>query len=430
MLLDKLISVLCSSCPWVVIFSAGALLADTYQNPVGPRATYDEPLNGNYAVGFQFDLSEPTSFSSVGGVFTTLNGTMFIAIVDQSSLVFEPPTNSETALPFEREEAAAFTIVQGTKLADTPPEEFSFPLSVTLQPGSYVFVVGTGLYGTSGHLVVPLHEPGALGNSFRWLRWDGWASIGGGATHDLFLSGSADIRYPVGSAVLKGSSGLGGQFLGARFSIAEAVRVTSVAAEFSSTAGTFFAAFVPLDSLNSLPMGDPQSGTPFNPEKVLAHQVFSANIAAPQVLTVPFSVELTPGVYGLVFGSGLYGTDGRGGMPTYQAIDGSSSFFWSDSPWRWQDFVLPSSSFSSDALNISFEAVGAAPWLKIIRQGDTVLLSWPVWAKTFSLQTRDDLRQTNTWEAVGLVPTVFGDQAVVALPMDRPSKFFRLQDVQ
>jgi hypothetical protein len=351
MLTANLLRLACCSFSMAILLSAGTSMAGEYHNPIGPKASRLDPLNGNFVVGMPFELQEATTISSAGAMFSGLTGSVFIAIVKQSALVFAAPTNSATALPFGTNEALALSIGQGTKPGATSPEELSFPLNANLPPGFYVLILGTGLYGTSGNVLLPRYEPGPSGSSLLWYRWTGWNSYANGAIYDLFISGSTEIRSPVGAAVLEGSAGLGGQLIGARFVVSEPVRVTAVAAELAAASGSFFAAFVPLASLSSLPVGDTQNGVPFNPGEVLAHQTFSANVSTSQVVTVPFSAELAPGVYGLVFGSGLYGTAGSGGMPNYTAAAGSSSFFWSSAPWRWQDAVIPG--FSAQAWNIS-----------------------------------------------------------------------------
>ncbi|MBE3069787.1 MAG: PEP-CTERM sorting domain-containing protein [Planctomycetes bacterium] len=132
------------------------------------------------------------------------------------------------------------------------------------------------------------------------------------------------------------------QFLGARFQFTEAVEVESVGGVFRNIfGGTYFAALVPLASMNALPTGDPANGIPFNPGEVLAYRTFAGGFPALQV--VPFSITLDPGVYGVVFGTGLYGTSasGSGGMPRYAEVPGSNSFFWSTLPWRWQSNMGP-----------------------------------------------------------------------------------------
>jgi hypothetical protein len=143
---------------------------------------------------------------------------------------------------------------------------------------------------------------------------------------------------PVGSA-----SGIASyQFLGARFQFTDPVEVESVGGEFQNLGGTYFAALVPLASMASLPTGTPANGVPFNPGEVLAYQTFVGAVGGtPAIQTVPFSIALPPGVYGVVFGTGLYGTASTSnpGMPRYGSVPASAGFFWSTLPYRWQNGV-------------------------------------------------------------------------------------------
>jgi len=71
-------------------------------------------------------------------------------------------------------------------------------------------------------------------------------------------------------------------------------------------------------------------------------------------------------------------------------------------------------------------AVGIAPTLKIARQADSLLISWPALASSFSLQSRDDFGQSIPWAPVGLSSVVFSEDAVVTVPASAGRKFYRL----
>lgn len=150
------------------------------------------------------------------------------------------------------------------------------------------------------------------------------------------------------------------QFFGARFQFSTPVTLASVRGEFqhyAGSSGSYFAALVPLASMSALPTGTPGSGVPFNPGEILAYRTFSATMGpTPQIITIPFSINLSPGVYGVVFGTGLFGTSGNGEMPAYATVPGSSDFFWSSSPWRWQDSSYNAPLFSA-AQNIMISVV-------------------------------------------------------------------------
>jgi hypothetical protein len=125
--------------------------------------------------------------------------------------------------------------------------------------------------------------------------------------------------------------------------------------------GSLFVALVPLSSMTSLPVGNPPAGIPFNPGEVMAAEAFDVDLGlSPQVVTVPFSANLSPGVYGVVFGTGMFGATGYSaqpgaspGMPAYHRVAGSSSFFWSTSPFRWMDTHF----FTDQEMNIMITVV-------------------------------------------------------------------------
>jgi hypothetical protein len=171
-----------------------------------------------------------------------------------------------------------------------------------------------------------------------------------------------------------------GQFLGARFVLSTPVTLDSVGMEFRNAGGTFFAAVVPLSSMTDLPNGTPAAGIPFNPGEVLASRVFEASVGStPQMVTASFPLALAPGVYGIVFGSGLFGADGWGQSGGYEKVAGSSSFFWSSEPWRWQDAqIFPPEAYQQNNIMISvvpepggavLMALGLSGWICLRRSG-------------------------------------------------------------
>ena len=207
------------------------------------------------------------------------------------------------------------------------------------------------------------------------------------------LSFAQTIQNPIGPATGRISAVADYQFLGARFPLSSRVMLVSVGAEFQNSYGSCFAALVPLSSMTALPVGNPGAGVPFNPGEVLAYRTFSLNVGGtPQIVTVPFSGELSPGVYGVVFGTGLFGTYAAGGMPDHDTVAGSSSFFWSDQPWRWQDSSSPN--YESNI------RITLAPQLTINPLGTDVVLSWPANATGFTLQSAAGLDSGAVWTNV------------------------------
>jgi hypothetical protein len=134
------------------------------------------------------------------------------------------------------------------------------------------------------------------------------------------------------------------QFVGVRFQLDEPVQITSVQAEIGYSSSTFFAALIPLATMDGLPQG-----SPFETNEVLYSKLFDST--AP---SIPFDVTVGPGIYGLVFGAGLFGSGNSiGAMDLYQRVPGSTGFVWTtDGPpgtVPWHDSGL--------TFNVSIEGV-------------------------------------------------------------------------
>ena len=122
------------------------------------------------------------------------------------------------------------------------------------------------------------------------------------------------------------------RFLGSRFSLTQTVQVTAVGGHLGRNNGELFAAIVSLSSPIALPVG-----SPFNPNEVVAFATFSEprSGAGSDDILVPLNVTLDPGDYGLVFGSGEFGTGGMGFMPQSNTdISGQASYFMWTGGWQ------------------------------------------------------------------------------------------------
>jgi len=154
-------------------------------------------------------------------------------------------------------------------------------------------------------------------------------------------SASATIIYESTTQGVTGfSSGYGlwdTQFLGSRFSLSSDTAITSIGVHMGGN-GTFFGAIVGLSDPNALPISTPLSGL-----NILANGTFTASKnSIEQTLDLP--ITLGPGNYGVIFGTGLFGTSGIGFMPTpgdtgSDNISAASYFFWNGGQTipAWQD---------------------------------------------------------------------------------------------
>lgn len=127
------------------------------------------------------------------------------------------------------------------------------------------------------------------------------------------------------------------QSIGAAFQITQATDVTSIGGYFTQySADSIFGAIAPLASLASMP----SAGIDTN---ALAHVVFTPT-GTDQLVSM--SVHLDPGFYGVVFGSGLWGTTGTSALVSGQ--DGANSQLFSGTGTGWNTFAAADVSIEVD----------------------------------------------------------------------------------
>jgi hypothetical protein len=116
--------------------------------------------------------------------------------------------------------------------------------------------------------------------------------------------------------------GLGGlQWIGARFSVTQTVLVDQIGANLEG-AGTIFGAIVPLSGPGGLPSMPPSQIESY----ALAGTSFPVTLSIADV-SVPLSVLLAPGDYGVVFGVGPFGAGGGANLTGGNIPTAESSFF-------------------------------------------------------------------------------------------------------
>ena len=122
----------------------------------------------------------------------------------------------------------------------------------------------------------------------------------------------------------------GSQILGSRFTLANSVQVTAVGGDIGNFSGLpLYAAILQLDPATGLPDFAPTQVGTF----ALAGASFTPDRLSSEV-TVPLSVLLSPGLYGLVFGTGFFGSpaNSQGFMPCIDRCGFPSSFVDTDLP--------------------------------------------------------------------------------------------------
>ena len=114
------------------------------------------------------------------------------------------------------------------------------------------------------------------------------------------------------------------QYVGSRFELSERRVATAVGGHFGTSATgeqTVFGALVRLTSMTDFP----DSLIPLNTPDVLATTVFALPKPSNDAIASIGPVELPPGFYAVVFGSGQFGASGQGFVPATNVPVGLSS---------------------------------------------------------------------------------------------------------
>ena len=167
-------------------------------------ATMGEPsgngptLSSTQFLGSRFSVSEPVVVTAIGG---HIKGTdLFGAIISLSGPSAVPqgiPASEEFPLGspeivFANEEIIAFTTFapDGVFIGS----DFRVPLSVTLPPGDYLLVFGSGLFGATGQGAMPKNNTDLLGAS-QTFWFSGHAIFGIGIRGWLSNVSVANTRF-------------------------------------------------------------------------------------------------------------------------------------------------------------------------------------------------------------------------------------------
>ena len=153
------------------IFESGTL------GPVG--VTWQSAINGevqgssvspNVFSGVRFELASPTRITQVGGHMFSPNGGDFFGAIVALDNGNDFPDAGDLSTPD----------VLGTTLLDFPidSEEVIGDLSLSLEPGWYALVFGSGLFEATGAGGMPLNNPGiGLPEYIAYQRNAGWGNL-------------------------------------------------------------------------------------------------------------------------------------------------------------------------------------------------------------------------------------------------------------
>jgi hypothetical protein len=113
---------------------------------------------------------------------------------------------------------------------------------------------------------------------------------------------------------------------------------------------------------------------------------------------------------------------------TFQALPTASGSFtpiFTDQP-AWRDV----SDVTALSLPIGYSSgivsINGALKLRIAHSGTNVLIAWPLWASSFTLQEATNLVSGNSWTNLTVTPSVSNNENVVTLPISGKLKLYRL----
>lgn len=317
---------------------------------------------GSNLAGYTFRLTQRTQISEVGAQlhqYGTATRTVYIALYHTGTPISAPSALSDDKLIA----TALLTIDQaGSTTA-------SAPLSATLDPGWYALVVGTGRHGaTAPNFAVTLentqqtHAPHLRGPYTVNATTDA-ISLQGTALR-LFARGQtlpptppAAGQFHTAEPWARFDNGFwevnASRFFAARFEVEQTLYVNRASAwlhQFNE--GQVFVAILRLASAQS-PLPAPGS-TAFD-NAVVATGLIDT-ITRPRDHGAIFDdVELTPGTYAVVMGSGGYGASGHASLMALDAAD------MTDVVWMW----LPGSGWNSQFAKTQITLSGQLPRIEV-----------------------------------------------------------------
>ena len=164
---------------------------------------YKSNNSTTYYAGARFHLDYEAEVTAIGGHFyldLTSNGNLFGAIISLSG-----PDVYPSSVPFETLEVMASTVF----VPNYPSTDYRTALSVTLDPGDYAVVFGTGELGASGGFMrapITTLNPGNEGDIINWNDTIGWSS---GSAARYAVEGTVFVPEPATILLV----GLGGMLL-------------------------------------------------------------------------------------------------------------------------------------------------------------------------------------------------------------------------
>jgi len=124
-------------------------------------------INSGQYLGSRFSITQQVEVSEIGGHLRTQTGNIFGAIVELSGPL-------PSSFPLSAGEVVASTVISAPGLSS----DVSVPLSVTLMPGDYAIIFGSGQFGATGFGLMTFNNvntPEGVGSYFfsqagNWLN--------------------------------------------------------------------------------------------------------------------------------------------------------------------------------------------------------------------------------------------------------------------
>ncbi len=338
-------------------------------------------LSVDRAHGHSFRLLEPTQLTGlgIGNLVSFADDISVFAAIHRIGTSFSIPdvVNDSSLL--------------GTALIELnagPASDGFAALDLTLEPGWYAILTGAGRYGASaGNSQVTMTNTGTATTANSYgpynMAYDTGARSLQGVSTRFFVEGSTIAaptdpnRYLMETA--RPSAWFTGEsqpisaqsFRGTRFEITRPTRIDSVGGWFRNGSGEILAAIVTLSGPTALPL--PPSNAQFINSVVGSTLIPVADLA--DEYSADFGgLELAPGHYALVFGSGVLGAGGEAQMMVVNdQLVTDQSLIWLGSSWvqinpLWRMVLtgfLPDLQAGPELLNFGDVLVGQAAALAV-----------------------------------------------------------------
>jgi hypothetical protein len=165
---------------------------DTTGQRDGIVISSDESIGTNQFLGWRFQLTNPLQVTDIGGHLASRsnfgNGEIFGAIISLSNSNAIPQGE-----PFKLGEVPGQVLATTSFNPGFPSRDVTVPLFVTLNPGNYALIFGTGLFGASGYGFMPRSQQDFPGSSYFFsvdTFWEGGSNF---SSVRFVVKGESDI---------------------------------------------------------------------------------------------------------------------------------------------------------------------------------------------------------------------------------------------